>query len=136
MADLAYALGTFIAAGVPVPSAWRLSVKLVNDPRYTEAAAQLEPTFTAELDPSTELKKFPCFPSDFIAFYRTGAQSGKLDSNLFTAGRQYQERANRAMALSSIVYPSLALAAVAALVIYTIFSVFGGYLQMLDSFSS
>ncbi|MGZ0655514.1 type II secretion system F family protein [Coraliomargarita sp. W4R53] len=136
MADLAYALGTFIAAGVPVPSAWRLSAKLVNDPRYTKAVAQLEPIFAAGEDPSSELKQLKCFPSDFIAFYRTGAQSSQLDFNLLTAGRQYQERANRAMALSAIVYPSLALAAVAAFVIYTIFKVFGGYLQMIESFSS
>jgi len=134
LANLAYSLGTFIAAGVPVPSAWRLSVKLVNEPRYTQAAAKLEPTFTAGQDPSKELKQFKCFPSDFTAFYQTGAQSGKLDSNLLIAGRQYQERANHAMTFAALVYPTLVFAAVAGLVIYTIFKVFGGYLQMFDTF--
>jgi|GEM_PF-389982 len=135
LADLAYSLGTFIAAGVPVPSAWRLSVKLVNDPRYTKVATKLEPIFAAGNDPSVGLKQFKCFPADFAAFYRTGAQSGKLDSNLLIAGRQYQERANRAMTLAALVYPSLVFAAVAGLVIYTIFKVFGGYLQIFENFS-
>lgn len=135
LADLAYSLGTFIAAGVPVPSAWRLSVKLVNDPRYAKVAAKLEPTFAAGKDPSKELNQFKCLPSDFCAFYRTGADSGKLDSNLLTAGRQYQERANRAMTFAALAYPTLVFAAVAGLVIMTIFKVFGGYLQMLETFS-
>ncbi|WPJ97307.1 type II secretion system F family protein [Coraliomargarita algicola] len=134
MGNLAYALGTFIAAGVPVPSAWRLSVKLVNDPRYTQAVAQLEPIFAAERDPSTELKQFKCFPADFTAFYQTGAQSGKLDTCLLTAGRQFQERANRALTQASIAYPSGAMAAVACIVIYIVFNVFRGYLQIFDSF--
>ncbi len=135
LADLAYSLGTFIAAGVPVPSAWRLSVKLVNDARYTKMATQLEPTFAAGKDPSRELKQFKCLPADFRAFYRTGADSGKLDSNLLIAGRQYQERANRAMTFAALAYPTLVMAAVAALVIMTIFKVFGGYLQMFETFS-
>jgi len=134
-ADLAYSLGTFIAAGVPVPSAWRLSVNLVNDPHYTKAADKLEATFASGRDPATELEKFSCFPPDFRAFYRTGADSGSLDRQLLTVGRQYQERANRAMTLASLVYPSLVFAAVAGLVVYTTFKVFGGYLQMLDTFS-
>jgi len=136
LADLAYSLGTFIAAGVPVPSAWRLSVKLVNDARYTKVAAQLEPAFAAGQDPSAELHQFKCLPADFTAFYRAGALSGQLDSNLLIAGRQYQERANRAMTLASLVYPSLIFAGIAGVIIYTVFKIFGGYLQMLDTFSA
>lgn len=136
LADLAYSLGTFIAAGVPVPSAWRLSVKLVNDARYTQAAVKLEPIFAAGKDPASELKQFKCFPADFAAFYRTGADSGQLDSNLLMAGRQYQERANRAMTLAALVYPSIIFASIAGVIIYTIFKVFGGYLQIFETLSS
>ena len=133
MADLAYSLATFIAAGVPVPSAWRLSVKIVNDARFIKACKQMEPVFATGQDPSAELKHFACFPSDFAAFYRTGAQSGKLDENLFIAGRQYQDRANHAMTLASIVYPSLVFAVVAAIIISTIFKIYSGYLDIFDT---
>jgi type II secretory pathway component PulF len=130
LADLAYSLGTFIAAGVPVPSAWRLSAKLVNDPRFRKLAAELESTFAAGKDPSPELRQFKCLPADFAAFYRTGAESGQLDSNLLTVARQYQERANRSMTFAALAYPTLVFAIVAVMVILTIFKVFGGYLQI------
>jgi type II secretory pathway component PulF len=136
LADLAYSLGTFIAAGVPVPSAWRLSVNLANDPRYTKVATKLEPIFAAGQDPAQSLKQFKCLPTDFVSFYQAGTQSGQLDKNLLLAGQQYQDRANRAMTLASLVYPSLIFAAIAAIVIYTIFQVFGGYLQMFDTLAS
>lgn len=132
LADLSYSLGTFVAAGVPVPSAWRLSAKLVNDTRFKKLAARLEPTFAAGGDPSAELRQHKCLPADFAAFYRTGADSGQLDSNLLKVGRQYQERANRAMTLAALAYPTLAFAAVAVLVIMTIFDVFGGYLEIFE----
>jgi len=133
LADLSYSLGTFVAAGVPVPGAWRLSAKLVNDPRFKKLASELEPTFAAGRDPSAELRLHKCLPADFAAFYRTGADSGQLDANLLKVARQYQERANRAMTLAALAYPTLAFAAVAALVVMTIFNVFGGYLEIFDS---
>lgn len=136
LADLAYSLGTFIAAGVPVPSAWRLSVKLVDDPRYRKAAVKLEPVFAAGQDPSTVLRQIKYFPSDFIAFYRTGAESGQLDSSLLTVGRQYQERANRSMTMAALAYPAFVFAAVAALVILNVFRIFGGYLEILEAFAT
>ncbi|MDQ8195136.1 type II secretion system F family protein [Coraliomargarita sp. SDUM461004] len=136
LADLAYSLGTFIAAGVPVPSAWRLSSKLVNDTRYTQATEQLESTFAAGAEPSNKLQQFDCFPADFLSFYQTGARSGQLDTNLLIIGREYQARANRAMTRATIIYPALLLAVIAALVIYTTFSIFGAYLQIFENFDS
>lgn len=134
-ADLAYSLGTFIAAGVPVPSAWRLSAKMVSDRRFTKAVQSMEPLFAAEQDPTPTLKAFQCFPSDFVAFYTTGAQSGQLDKNLLIAARQYQDQANRAMTVASMVYPSLVFAGVALIAIMTIFQVFGGYLEIFETIS-
>lgn len=135
VADLSYSLGTFIAAGVPVPSAWRLSAKLVNDSCFKKLATQLEATFAAGGEPSRDLRQFKCLPADFAAFYRTGADSGQLDENLLKVARQYQDRANRAMTLATLAYPTVAFAAVACLVMMTIFDVFGGYLEIFDSVS-
>lgn len=134
LAEFAYSLGTFIAAGVPVPSAWRLSAKLLNEAAFTQATRQLEPCFASGHDPAHELTNFKCFPPDFTAFYKTGAVSGNLDTNLLTAGQHYQDRANRALTLAALIYPSIIFAGVAALVIYTIFKIFGGYLQIFDNF--
>jgi general secretion pathway protein F/type IV pilus assembly protein PilC len=134
MADLSYSIGTFIAAGVPAPSAWRLSIKIVNDPRFNTALKKLEPTFAQGKEPGEALRQFKCFPPEFRAFYKTGAESGKLDSNLIHAGRQFQEKANTAMTVAALVYPSLLFAVVAGVIIMTIFQVYGNYLKIFDQF--
>jgi type II secretory pathway component PulF len=134
LADLSYSLGTFIAAGVPAPSAWRLSTKIVNDPRFKTVLHKLEPVFDRGEEPSAKLKQFKCLPPDFRAFYQSGAESGKLDSNLIHAGRQFQEKANTAMTVASLVYPSLIFAAVAGFIVVTIFQVYGSYLDVFQQF--
>ena len=132
MADLAYSLGTFIAAGVPVPSAWRLSVKIVNDPRLHRVLEKLEPIFAQGEEPGGALRQFKCFPPEFRAFYQTGAKNGQLDSNLIHAGRQFQEKANTAMTVAALVYPTLLFAVVAIFIIVNIFQVYGNYLNVFD----
>jgi type II secretory pathway component PulF len=134
MADLSYSIGTFIAAGVPAPSAWRLSIKIVNDPRFNTALKKLEPTFAQGKEPGEALRQFKCFPPEFRAFYKTGAESGKLDSNLIYCGRQYQQEANTAMTVASIVYPTLIFAIIAGFIIATIFKVYGSYLDIFNQF--
>ncbi len=95
---------------------------------------ELEPTFARGEEPGEMLKQFKCFPPEFAAFYKTGAASGKLDSNLIHAGRQFQDKANHAMTVAALVYPSLLFAAVAGLIIVTIFQAYGGYLDLFDQF--
>lgn len=133
-ADLSYSLGTFIAAGVPAPGAWRLSVKIVNDPRFDQALEELEPVFARGDEPGDALQSFKCFPPEFRAFYRSGAASGKLDSNLIQAGRQFQDKANTAMTMAALVYPSLIFAIVVGFIIVSIFQVYGGYLKVFEQF--
>lgn len=134
LADFSYSLGTFISAGVPVPRAWRLSSEVVRDRRFKKATTKLEPIFESGNDPADELSRFRCFPADFCSFYKTGSTSGKLDTNLIAAGRQYQERANTAMALASRVYPSLFLAIIAGFAVFSIIRVFANYLKIFDQF--
>ena len=133
LADLAYSLGTFLQAGVPIQHAWRESVRLSGDPQLNKAYQSMEPLFERGEDPAHYLKQHPVFPPDFVAFYSAGAQSGQLDAMLLKAGGQFQQQANQAMTFAAIVYPTLLFFAVAAFIIYTIFQIFGGYLKMLDT---
>jgi type II secretory pathway component PulF len=131
LADLAYALGTFLETGVPIQSAWKHSVRLTRSPRLTAAYRQIEPILKRGEDPADSLGNFAVFPPDFVAFYTSGAQSGKLDQNLLTAGQRFQAQANQAMTFAAIVYPSLLFAGVAGCIAYSIFQVYGGYVDML-----
>ncbi|CAA6692998.1 MULTISPECIES: type II secretion system F family protein [unclassified Lentimonas] len=132
LADFAYALGTFIDAGVPMDSAWGGSARIAHDPSITRAYRAMEPTFAAGADPATQLKSHKIFPPDFVAFYAAGTQSGKLDQMMLKSGQQYQTQANHAMTYASIVYPTLLFACVAAFIVFTIFQVYGGYLDLLS----
>ncbi len=131
LADFAYALGTFIDAGVPMHSAWMGSARVAHDPAISRAYRAMEPVFAAGEDPAPQLKAHKVFPPDFVAFYTAGAQSGKLDQMLIKAGQQYQTQANTAMTFASVFYPTLLFACVAAFIIFTIFQVYGGYLDLL-----
>jgi len=131
VADFAYALGTFIDAGVPMHSAWMGSARVANDPALSRAYQAMEPVFTAGEDPASQLKRHKVFPPDFVAFYTAGAQSGKLDQMLIKAGQQYQAQANQAMTFATIIYPTLLFACVAGFIIFSIFQVYGGYLDLL-----
>ena len=131
VADFAYALGTFIDAGVPMHSAWMESARVANDPALSRAYQAMEPVFTAGEDPASQLKRHKVFPPDFVAFYTAGAQSGKLDQMLIKAGQQYQAQANQAMTFATIIYPTLLFACVAGFIIFSIFQVYGGYLDLL-----
>jgi len=132
LADFSYALGTFIDAGVPMHQAWEGSARIAHDPSISRAYRAIEPTFAAGDDPATQLKAQKVFPSDFIAFYAAGSQSGKLDEMMLNTGQQYQTQANHAMTYASIVYPTLLFACVAAFIVFTIFQVYGGYLDLLN----
>lgn len=131
MADFSFALGTFIEAGVPMQTAWLGSARIARDPQVTRAYRAIEPIFATGDDPADQLKKHAVFPPDFVAFYTAGAKSGKLDQMLVKAGQQYQAQANHAMTFAAIVYPTILFAAIAGFIIFTIFQVYGGYLNVL-----
>lgn len=133
-ADLSHALGTFIHAGIPAPSAWRMSVRLTKRPEFAKAMKRLEPIFQAGADPADQMASMPCFPAEFRAYYKAGAGSGQLDSNMLQAGKHFQDKANLSMTLASIFYPSLLVLGVGAIVIATIFQVYGDYLGIFEQF--
>lgn len=134
LSDIADSLGNFIMAGVPAPDAWRFSVRLSNDPRFAVVLNRLEPLFAQGQDPSEVLHQFKCFPPEFRTAYQTGAKNGRLDSNLIQAGRQFQQKANTALSLATLIYPSLMFAIVAAFIIVTIFKFYANYLKVFSDF--
>jgi type II secretory pathway component PulF len=133
LADFSYALGTFIDAGVPMHTAWQGSARIAQDAKISRAYLAMQPTFDAGKDPATQLKAHKVFPPDFVALYAAGTQSGKLDEMMLKTGQQYQTQANHAMTYASIVYPTLLFALVATFIVFTIFQVYGGYLDLLNN---
>lgn len=131
LADFAYALGTFLDAGVPIRRAWQGASAIARDPDIRKAAQKVDVLLAKEENPISELKRAHCFPSDFCAFYETGARSGQLDQSLLKIGQQYQDKANARMTFASVLYPTLLFVCVVGFVIFNIIMLYSGYLDAL-----
>jgi type II secretory pathway component PulF len=131
LADFSFALGTFVEAGVPMHTAWLGSIRIAHDPALTKVYHALQPVFESGHNPAANLKEHKVFPPKFIAFYKTGTESGQLDQTLLKAGRIFQTQANQAMSFASMLYPTILFACVAGFIIYNIFKIFGDYVNVL-----
>ncbi len=136
LADFAFALESFLAAGVRIDRAWALTGSIANDPTLKRAAAAMHEAMTRGERPGPRLAAWPCFPPDFVALYSTGEASGQLEQNLLRLASQQQDRAKRALTVSTLVYPSLGLAAVAAVVVVHVVRFYAGYLKMIEQLAS
>ncbi|MEM7790189.1 MAG: type II secretion system F family protein [Verrucomicrobiota bacterium] len=136
LADFSMALSTFIETGIPIQNAWYGAACICKDPAISKATNKLKAVFSRGEGPESALASFKCFPPYFVAFYKSGAQSGKLDETLQMAARQFQTEAEQKMSLAVIVYPAMVFAIVAGVIIYSIFQVYGGYLKMLYDFGA
>ncbi len=136
VADLASSLGTFVETGVPIQRAWQYATSITSASEFKRAYRALHPIFEAGDDPAQLLPKLKQFPPDFCAYYQTGAQTGKLDESLKTVGEHYQDKANSALKIAAVTYPSILFALVAGMVAYTVISFYAGYLNMLQDFGN
>ena len=132
VADLANSLGTFVETGLPIQRAWRYATDITNAAEFKRAYRSLQPIFDAGDDPGPRLARLNGFPPDFCAYYQTGAQTGKLDESLKTIGEHYQGKANRALAIAAITYPSILFGLVVCMCAYTIISFYTGYFEMIQ----
>ena len=134
VADLADSLGNFVETGLPIQRAWHYATEITHAAEFKRAYRSLQSTFEAGEDPAQELPKLKDFPADFCAAYQTGAVSGKLDQSLYATAKLYQAKANRALSLAAMTYPSILLALVTCMIAYTIIHFYAGYLSLLQNF--
>lgn len=136
LADFAFALESFLAAGVRIDRAWALTGSIVNDSTLKRAAAAMHEAMARGERPGPRLAAWPCFPPDFVALYLSGEASGQLEQNLLRLANLQQDRAKRALTLSALVYPSFGLAVVAAVVVMHVVRFYSGYLKMIERLAS
>jgi len=131
LADLAFALGIFLEAGVPIGRAWATMGIISRSSKLKIASEAMAAVVARGAAPSSKMSEWRCFPSDFVALYRTGESTGKVDENLLRLAAQYQEQANRALTLSTMFYPAVMFLVVAGAVGYFVITLYSGYLKML-----
>jgi type II secretory pathway component PulF len=131
LADFSFTLGNLLEAGVPVGRAWATTGLITASPPLKSAAIVMEQTVESGQAPGSKLGTTPCFPADFVALYRTGENTGQLEANLMRLAANYQDAANRALSLATMLYPILVFLVVAAGVAYFVISIYAGYLKAL-----
>ena len=131
LADFSFTLGNLLEAGVPIGKAWSATGLISTSPALKSAATAMANTVEQGHAPGSQLNAWPCFPPDFVALYRTGESTGQLDLNLQRLGTQFQDAANRALGVATVIYPMLILVIVAAGIAYFVISIYAGYLNAL-----
>ena len=130
LSDLCFALGNFLAAGVPIGDAWATVGLITPSPRLRPAAEAMSGLVQRGQAPGPHLAAWSCFPPDFVAQYRTGENTGQLDTTLLRLSEQYQDTANRSLTVATMLYPALMFVVVAGAVVYAVLSFYAGYLKM------
>ncbi|QYY36121.1 type II secretion system F family protein [Ruficoccus sp. ZRK36] len=136
IADLSFALKSFVEAGLPIGESWARAGAITGDARLNRAAQNICEAIRRSEQPSRHLASSGCFPADFISLYTSGEQSGQLDTTLGAIGRRYQDKANMGLNVAMILYPTLLFAIVAVLVVIQIFSFYAGYFSRYDEIMS
>ena len=135
LADLTFALGNFVEAGVPIGEAWAAAGLISHAPELKRAAAAMAAVVERGQPPGTQLASWSCFPPEFVAQYRTGETTGQLDTALARLSAQYQDSASHALTAATILYPIVVFLLVAGGVVYFVVSLYAGYLNMITKLS-
>lgn len=132
LADLCFCLVNLLEAGVPIGPAWSAAGAITHSRTIAEASRDIADVIARGQPPGTKLAAWPCFPPEFVALYRSGEETGKLDANLHRLTGQYLEGAHRALGAATLLYPALVFLLVAGFAAYHIITMYAGYLKMLD----
>ncbi len=135
LADLAFSLANLLESGVPIGPAWTAAGMVTQSPDLKAAATEITAVIAGGAAPSGKLATFGCFPPEFVALYRTGEQTGKLEANLHRLAAHNQEAAGRALALVTVLLPAIVFLAVAGMVAAKVFSIYGRYVKTLMELS-
>ncbi len=136
LSDFAFSLAQYLGAGIHLDRAWALAGATARRPELRDAAKQIEAANARGQPPGGLLPTLPCFPADFVAFYRTGESSGQLEQNLHHVAGQYQDRASRGLTLAAMFYPALLFAGVALVVAINVLRFYGAYFDRLGKLAT
>lgn len=135
IAELAQNLGSLLQAGVQISTAWQIASTHNRTRKIRDAGKQIQQLIATGTDPSTALPQMRCFPKDFVTYYRSGAQTGKLDQSLLQIAQHYHQKANRLLLIACGAAAAVLFSLVIALVLYTVFSFYSSYLDTITQFS-
>lgn len=131
MANFCYTLESFVASGACIDDGWGAAGEASGNKALAKASRAIVDFIKSGQAPGDHLERFKVFPDEFVYPYRAGEKTGQLDANLGQVAQQYQDKADRALALSSFWYPKLIFIGFAIYAGIRVMSLFSGYLDLL-----
>lgn len=131
LSDLAFALGSFLEAGIQIGPAWKAAGGVSRSPQLRRASEAIVAAVDRGQPPGVHLGSWACFPPDFVAPYRNGERTGQLDTTLIRLAAQYQDAASRALTIVMGLYPTIIFLLVAGVIGYLVIRMYAGYLDAL-----
>lgn len=127
-AVLCEVLATCFEAGMDVRDSWSVAARATGSAKLI----RLGDSILGELDAGRKASRGieangKALPKGFLQLYRSGEETGKLDSNLEAAALRYQTDANNKLVLASVIYPKLILVGVFGYIGYRIIAMVSNY---------
>jgi type IV pilus assembly protein PilC len=128
LARIAWSMHLTMNTGMNVRRALELSIRSAQNARYTDTLPLVEAAITAGNSIHEAFCRAGGYPIEFLDTLAVGEQSGKVVDSMGRLARQYQERAQMALATMGAAAGWGVWAVIAVLIIVLIFRIFSVYL--------
>ncbi len=133
LSRLARALEALLSAGVVVTEAWPIAARASGSPILIRTVADWPDRLATGQTPGELVAISGPFPETFVSSYATGEISGKLDEQLRWLAQHYEAEGFQKLEVLAVVVPMIGYLAVALWIVLYIFSMFSGYMNILNS---
>lgn len=127
LARMAWSMNLTLDTGMSLKKALPLGFRASGDPYHLVHLRQVVAEVSRGSEIHEALSDTGAFPHDFLDAVRVGEQSGRLPEQMTLLSRQYEERAEAALATLTQIAGFAVWAVVAAFIIMLIFRIFSAY---------
>jgi type II secretory pathway component PulF len=133
LARLAWAMHLTFDAGIDVRSALRLSLESTRNAHFTDQVASIDQAVEAGQSLHEAFAQTAAFPVDFLDSLHAAEESGRLVEAMGRLSGQYQEQAEAAMHVFTVLAGFAVWALIAVIITIAIFRVFSFYVGQIQS---
>lgn len=133
LSRLAGALEALLSAGVLITEGWPMAARASGSPLLVRIVDTWPDSLAAGRSPAELVAESGTFPETFVSAYATGEISGGLDEQLRWLAKHYEEEGFQKLQALATIVPMIGYLLVAIWIVLYIFSVFAGYLNIVNS---
>ena len=133
LSHFCFGLSALLDAAVPVSRAWYRAGKLSGSPNLEADCRKVAEHVDQGQRASERLSSLRCFPSDFVAFFQTAEETGKIPETLQHQSIHFSHEAQRSLKLLWILLPILVILIVAGGIAYRVLQFYGQYFRNFES---